>query len=605
MEEEPQQNWHYPQESVIDRFELEILNNTNPMWVCPNGRVLVETTKPQSKTAIAILMKISKVTAQMDFFEEYQISDYTIFTALTSGVDVMSVFAEFSKYSKNSIPHEVAELFATANKKRVVRVICDYDGVRECFGDTELIQILAKEGAFADNTTKMILNQNIVEFKNLCRTHKILVVEEVPYGEQKLPFTLRDERVLRDYQVSAISSVFENNRVKCGIIVLPCGAGKTLLSIALICGMQQMSIIICTSIASVEQWRDEIRKWSTVPFNKIKCFTSSVKEPLDGCYVVLTTYQMMQSKEIEQVTRYLYGMMILDEVHASVANEFKEVYSKINSRCRIGLTATFVREDSKIGELDFLTGPLLYQQSWTKLIKDGFLAQVHCFEVVCNMTQVFYERYVNEDEYRHRALASAANPTKIATVQFLVKYHKNRKEQIIIFCDNIVVLREIASRVGCPVFSGETPNKSRFDLLKNFKNGLTPCIAMSSVGDTSLDIPDATVIIQMCTSHGSRRQQLQRLGRISRVKQNKGEAFFYSLTSKDTHEEYFVRKRQEYMQNLGFGFQIIDNLKVTVIDEEEQAKLLNLLIEKVDKRYVQHKKNKPQKDEFCDDEDAE
>ena len=304
---------------------------------------------------------------------------------------------------------------------------------------------------------------------------------------------------------------------------------------------------------------------------------------------------MMQSKDVEDMTNRLYGMMILDEVHASVAKEFSLVYSSIKSRCRIGLTATLVREDSKIGELDYLTGPLLYQQSWIKLMKDQYISTIKCFDIKCNMTPLFFNEYISTDNYRHKVILSSVNPTKLSVVQFLVDYHTKRKQQMIIFCDSIVVLKELSTLLNCPLYCGEIQNNLREIVLKQFKNGELMCVLMSSIGDTSLDIPDCTVIIQMSTHHGSRRQQLQRLGRITRITDTKKCGYFYTLTSSDTHEEYFVQKRQNYMQNMGFGFTIVNDMKTNPMPEDEQERLMKRCLGDADKRYFVHRRNSENK----------
>ena len=139
---------------------------------------------------------------------------------------------------------------------------------------------------------------------------------------------------------------------------------------------------------------------------------------------------MMQSKDVEDMTKRLYGMMILDEVHASVANEFSLVYSSIKSRCRIGLTATLVREDSKIGELDYLTGPLLYQQSWVKLMKDKYISTINCFDIKCKMTPCFFKEYISTDNYRHKVILSSINPSKISILPGTLFFHGQNQRRL-------------------------------------------------------------------------------------------------------------------------------------------------------------------------------
>ena len=285
--------------------------------------------------------------------------------------------------------------------------------------------------------------------------------------------------------------------------------------------------------------------------------------------------------------------MILDEVHTSAADGFREVFHRINARCRIGLTATLVREDNKIQDLDYLIGPLLSQQSWKKLEDNKFLAHINCFEIKCPMTKTFYKKYLECTNYQLRVLMSALNPNKIDILKLLIKEHTNRNQKIIIFCDSIIALKEYGSILNCDTFHGELQNKRKNEVLMKFIHGNSKVIAMSCIGDNSLDIPDAQVVIQITSQHGSRRQQTQRLGRISRPKQNDNEAYFYSLTSADTTEEYFCNKRQSYLENMGYGFKVINPGFNCKMSEEEQLKLIQRLTNKYNERNMKkHSKDK-------------
>ena len=291
---------------------------------------------------------------------------------------------------------------------------------------------------------------------------------------------------------------------------------------------------------------------------------------------------MLTSHEVPQIPGR-FGLLLLDEVHTSAAKGFRDVYPTIDARCRVGLTATLVREDGRVADLSYLTGPVLFQESWQRLVQAGVLAPVRCFEVRCPMTPVFYDAYLRAP-HRHRLVMTALNPRKLAVLQFLVRFHAARRHKTIVFCDSIVALDEIARRVGCPVYSGEVPAHEREAVLARFRDGTAACVAMSSIGDTSLDIPDATVVVQASTHHGSRRQQVQRLGRIARVAAGKDAGYFYSLTSTDTAEERFARRRQRFLENVGFGFEAVA-LDATPMPDAEQRAMLRAALARSDRRF--------------------
>ena len=222
-----------------------------------------------------------------------------------------------------------------------------------------------------------------------------------------------------------------------------------------------------------------------------------------------------------------------------------------------------MREDDKIGDLSYLIGPKLYEANWMDLAKNGHIATVQCAEVWCPMTPEFYREYLRNPS-RKRILLHAMNPNKMQACQFLIKYHEDRGDKIIVFSDNIYALEAYATRLGKPFIHGGTPEGERLRILSWFQhNPKLNTIFLSSVGDTSIDLPEATCLIQVSSHFGSRRQEAQRLGRILRAKRRNDEgfnAFFYSLVSKDTQEMYYSSKRQGFLIDQGYAFKVITEL---------------------------------------------
>lgn len=273
---------------------------------------------------------------------------------------------------------------------------------------------------------------------------------------------------------------------------------------------------------------------------------------------------------IESIKSREWGLMILDEVHVAPASKFRTVLHLVNAHCKMGLTATLVREDDLIEHLNFLIGPKLYEANWMDLTQLGYLANVQCCEIWCPMTAEYYREYLRENiKLRISKLIYILNPNKFRVCEYLVRYHEARGDKIIIFSDDVIALKLYSESLNCPFIYGETTEDERRKWLYGFKNRKDlNCIGLSKVGDTALDIPEANVIIQVSSHFGARRQEAQRLGRILRPKaaQLAGHAttgfnaFFYTLVSCDTREMYFSAKRQQYLVDQGYTFKVIQDL---------------------------------------------
>lgn len=389
-----------------------------------------------------------------------------------------------------------------------------------------------------------------------------------------LAIDLRPSTQIRPYQERSLSKMFGNGRARSGIIVLPCGAGKTLVGITAACTIRKSCIVLCTSSVSVMQWRQQFLQWSTIQPEEISVFTSESKEKFAGSAgIVVSTYTMVANtgnrshdsqKMMDFLTSREWGFIILDEVHVVPAAMFRRVVTTIAAHTKLGLTATLVREDDKIDDLNFLIGPKLYEANWMDLANKGHIAKVQCAEVWCSMTGEFYQEYLLADRVR-KMLLPIMNPTKFQACQFLLDYHERRGDKIIVFSDNVYALKAYALKLGKPFIYGATPQAERMQILKNFQyNDAVNTIFLSKVGDTSIDLPEATCLIQISSHFGSRRQEAQRLGRILRAKRRNDEgfnAFFYSLVSKDTMEMHYSTKRQAFLVDQGYTFKVITHLQ--------------------------------------------
>uniref|UniRef100_A0A7E4WDH7 General transcription and DNA repair factor IIH helicase/translocase subunit XPB n=1 Tax=Panagrellus redivivus TaxID=6233 RepID=A0A7E4WDH7_PANRE len=418
-----------------------------------------------------------------------------------------------------------------------------------------------------------------------------------------LGIDLKPTTSLRPYQEKSLRKMFGNSRARSGIIVLPCGAGKTLVGVTAATTINKRILCLATSNVSVEQWRSQFRLWSTVQDHQIVRFTRETRDqvPSGAAFhkpaVCISTYSMVaytgkRTYVAEEAMKYIssqeWGLLLLDEVHTIPAKMFRRVLHMVRAHCKLGLTATLVREDELITDLNFLIGPKLYEANWMELQKDGHIAKVQCAEVWCQMTGEFTQFYLTAD-IKRKLLLAVMNPNKIRVCQFLVEYHQNRGDKIIIFSDNVYALKQYAMQLRIPFLYGETSQTERMSILQNFQyNPKVNTILVSKVADTSFDLPEANVLIQVSSHGGSRRQEAQRLGRILRAKKNSTDdfnAYFYSLVSCDTVEMTYSRKRQRFLINQGYAYKIVshipemDKAKLIFPDKASQSTLLRSLLQ--------------------------
>ncbi|CAF1177517.1 unnamed protein product [Rotaria sordida] len=370
-----------------------------------------------------------------------------------------------------------------------------------------------------------VIPDKIELLRRRCQELNYSLLEEYDFRHdtdlKNLNIKLLPNTILRPYQEESLQKMFDEERARSGVIVLPCGAGKSLVGVAAACSL------------------------------------------------------------------YPIGLMLLDEVHTAPATSFRKILNFIHAHVKLGLTATLVREDDKITDLNFLIGPKLYEANWIELQNLGFIAKVHCGEIQCSMTSEFLLAYNNAANDVIKRRLSAINPNKFRICQYLIEYHEQRNDKIIVFCDDLFALQIYAQKLVKAIIYGEVSQSERILILQNFqRNPRINTIFISRVGDTSFDLPEANVIIQI-SSHGrSRRQEAQRLGRILRAKNtstDENNAFFYSLVSQDTVEMRNQLKRKSFLIDQGYSYKIISEIVINenqlhFSTKDEQEQLLKIAL---------------------------
>ena len=372
---------------------------------------------------------------------------------------------------------------------------------------------------------------------------------------EKHPIALVEEGwQLRDYQRQAAESFWHGGS---GVVVLPCGAGKTVVGAAAMALAGSTTLILCTNTVSARQWRDELLRRTDLTDDEIGEYSGSRKDvrPVTvATYQVLTTRRKGVQLHLELFNARDWGLIIYDEVHLLPAPVFRQT-ADLQARRRLGLTATLVREDGREGDVFSLIGPKRYDTPWKDMESQGWIAPADCVEVRVSLDDGERMAYaVAEAEVRYRLAASSE--TKTRTVVELVERHRGRPTLVIgQFVDQ---LEDLADRLGCPIITGSTTTRQREQLYGQFRAGEIDLLVVSKVANFSIDLPSAEVAIQVSGSFGSRQEEAQRLGRLMRPKSDGRTARFYAVVARDTIDADFAAHRQRFLAEQGYSYRIID-----------------------------------------------
>ena len=370
---------------------------------------------------------------------------------------------------------------------------------------------------------------------------------------------------VRDYQRDAADIFYAGGDVRggSGVIVLPCGAGKTIVGIAAMALMQRSTLVLTTGITAVKQWRREILDKTDLTEEQVAEYTGETK---DIAPVTLATYQILtyrpdKSEEFPHFQLFDqrdWGLIIYDEVHLLPAPVFR-VTAHIQARRRLGLTATLVREDGREADVFSLIGPKKYDVPWRELETKGWIAEATCTEVRVAMPEPLRMEYAVA-EWRNKYRIASENPAKDDVVACLLDRYPDSR--VLIIGQYLKQLRQLRKRFNIPLITGQTSNSEREDLYGKFRSGEVRSLILSKVGNFAIDLPDANVLIQVSGTFGSRQEEAQRLGRILRPKSGGEVAHFYTLVTRDTREQDFAHHRQLFLTEQGYSYQILDGAEM-------------------------------------------
>ncbi|KAJ6341771.1 hypothetical protein OIU78_009844 [Salix suchowensis] len=593
----------------FSKLELKPDHANRPLWACADGRIFLETFSSLYKQAYDFLIAIAEPVCRPESMHEYNLTPHSLYAAVSVGLETETIISVLNKLSKTKLPKEMIDFIygSTANYGKVKLVLkknryfieSPFPEVLKKLLKDEVIAKARIQSESSHGTEGFTINKaageigvidpsQVENVKQRCLPNALNypMLEEYDFRNDTvnpdLNMELKPHAQPRPYQEKSLSKMFGNGRARSGIIVLPCGAGKSLVGVSAACRIKKSCLCLATNAVSVDQWAFQFSLWSDISQDQICRFTSDSKERFKGnAGVVVTTYNMVafggkrseeSEKIIEEIRNREWGLLLMDEVHVVPAHMFRKVISITKSHCKLGLTATLVREDERITDLNFLIGPKLYEANWLDLVKGGFIANVQCAEVWCPMTKEFFSEYLKKENSKKKQALYVMNPNKFRACEFLIRFHEEqRHDKIIVFADNLFALTEYAMKLHKPMIYGATSHAERTKILHAFKTSSeVNTVFLSKVGDNSIDIPEANVIIQISSHAGSRRQEAQRLGRILRAKgklqdrmaggKEEYNAFFYSLVSTDTQEMYYSTKRQQFLIDQGYSFKVITSL---------------------------------------------
>ncbi|MCK6507784.1 DEAD/DEAH box helicase [Myxococcota bacterium] len=548
----------------------------NPLIVQGDGKVLVETNHPRYEEARDFLGRFAELEASPEMLHTYRISPLSLWNAACAGMTPKEIVDGLRGLSKFDVPDQVLETTkSTIERYGLVQLTPHPDEggklIRLEFSTGFVAKMIAREPALRE-----LMQEDGRRFWAIQQGHRGIFkqralqagwpVEDLAgfHPGQPLEIGLRDRMLgngrpfqVRDYQRQAAERWWQKGGPAGGhgVVVLACGAGKTIVGISAMHLAQTRTLILATNQAAVNQWIREILDKTTLTEDQVGAYTGETKQIKP---VTVATYQILtwrRTKETEFEHLHLFededwGMLIYDEVHLLPAPVFGAT-AALQGRRRLGLTATLVREDGREGDVFSLVGPKRYDLPWQVLEQGGFIATTSCWEVRVPFRQGEADLYERAEENEKFRLASE-NPAKMRVLDDLLRKHK--EDNVLIIGTYVDQLHDIARRFKAPLITGKTPHDVRERLFADFRTGRCKLLIVSKVANFSIDLPDANVAIQVSGTFGSRQEEAQRLGRILRPKEKP--AIFYTVVTADTKEQKFAMKRQLFLTEQGYRYHI-------------------------------------------------
>ncbi|MFA5698213.1 MAG: DNA repair helicase XPB [Sphaerochaeta sp.] len=547
--------------------------NDTPLIVQSDRSLLLDVHHADSEACRRDLIRFCELVKSPEHMHTYRISEISLWNACSEGLSAEEIVETIKRWSKFSPPESVlffvrdiatrwgSLILTETDDERYYQLTITIEKIRlEIKHRKELMKLLVVK----DATSFLVERYQRGEVKLRLIKLGYPVDDQIPLQQgPPLEFEKRsttqsgEEFSVRSYQRQAADALlgeYERGR-GFGTIVLPCGSGKTIVGLEIMSRLKTNTLIVTTNVAAVHQWMNEIVDKTTLTSDEVGEYTGNLKEQKA---VTVCTYQVLtyrKSKDgpfahMDLLTKGEWGLIIYDEVHMLPAPVFK-VTAELQATFRVGFTATLVREDGREDEVFSLVGPKRYDVPWVELEQQGFIAKAYCHEVrldLPNDLELEYALATKRQKYR----IASENPIKIEVVKALIERHSD--DFILIIGQYIDQLEEVSKLFDLPIITGSTPNARRDELYNAFRSGEIRILVVSKVANYAIDLPDASVAIQISGTFGSRSEEAQRLGRILRPKGRS--SFFYSVITRYSSEEEFSANRQKFLAEQGYSYEI-------------------------------------------------
>ena len=563
------------------------VSSDGPLIVQSDRSALLEVDHPGADACRAGLARFAELEKSPEHIHTYRITPLSLWNARAAGMtadEMQTVLLEHSRFPvPPSILTEIADQVARYGRLRLEKDASPGGG-----GALRLVTeepAILEEVSRAKSVAPLLgprLGPGEAEVRPLDRGRlkQALIklgwpVEDLAGYTPGTPLTLamRDQTLagkpfsLRPFQVQAAEAFWASGGPGggSGVVVLPCGAGKTIVGMAAMERAATHTLILVTSIIAARQWRDELLDKTSLTADDIGEYsgeTKAIRPVTIATYQVITHRRKGEFPHLALFAEHGWGLVVYDEVHLLPAPVFR-MTAEIQSKRRLGLTATLVREDRREDDVFSLIGPKRYDAPWRDLEAQGWIAPAVCTEIRVGFPDFLRIEYaVAEPNERYRL--AATNRVKLPALEAIVERH--RDDRVLVIGQYLDQLDQVAERLDAPLVTGKTPTAEREKLYASFRSGETKLLIVSKVANFSIDLPEANVAIQISGSFGSRQEEAQRLGRILRPKADGGQAHFYTLVTRETKDQDFALHRQLFLAEQGYRYEIVD--AADVVDEE-------------------------------------
>ena len=540
-----------------------------PLMVQSDKTMLLDVHSPSFEECRNDIIAFADLVKSPEHIHTYTLSPLTLWNAVSSGLDSNEIISRLKKWSRYEIDERVI-FFIEDTASRYGEFILteeDKDNLRLSVKRERFFLTLLSEPTLKKYLKKGEGNYFLISKLDRGTVKAKMVKMGFPVDDKiplkkgsKLEFELKDSVEIRDYQKESVDAFLSSGGY--GTIVLPCGSGKTIVGIETAVTLKTNTLILCPNVSSVHQWIRELLDKTTLAPDQIGEYSGETKtiKPVTVCTYQVLTYRTksLDKEETEPVYPHFsifsennWGLVIYDEVHMLPAPVFR-ITAELQSIYRLGLTATLIREDGREDEVFSLVGPKRFDTPWAELTQKGFIAKAYCHEVRIPLPHTLELEYALAPKKEKYRIASQ-NPLKIKVAEAILKKHEG--ESILIIGQYLEQLQVFRDHFGYPIITGTTSNKKRDELYDKFRSGEEKVMIVSKVANFAVDLPDASVAIEISGSFGSRQEEAQRLGRILRPKAR--DSHFYTIGTEHSQEEEFASNRQKFLSEQGYSYSII------------------------------------------------